>query len=176
VNALLHLVRDLLLLRRGPQDVPYAPGLLAAALLATMAIDALTGHLQVAGGLPFGVVAFSALALIGLPAIALRFAGRAERWMQTATALALTGVAFKLLVVPLLLGIGRLPEQAAAMAPHQTLLGLVALLLLVAQTVVKGHIFRHALDVPLRGGVLLAISFLMIELVLGVVLFGARPA
>lgn len=172
MNPLLQLVRDLLLLRRGPQEVPHSPGLLATALLATMAIDAVTGRMQVPGGVPFGLVAFSALALIGLPAVALRFAGRAERWMQTATALALTSVVFKLLAVPLLMGIGKLPEQPAAMAPHQTLLGLGALLLVVAQTVVKGHVFRHALEVPLRGGVLLAISFVVIELVLAAMLFG----
>jgi hypothetical protein len=172
MNGLLALFRDLLLLRRGPQDLPYAPTLLAVLCVGTVVADLLVARMLIDGPAPVGRVLFSLLLMVGLPAIALRMVGHPERLVQTATALAGTGIVFSLLALPVVAGVGRLPEDPAALQPMQVVFGWLSIALLGFQVAVKGHIFRHALGVPLRAGVLLAVAFFAIELVLGVAVFG----
>ncbi|MBP6693309.1 MAG: hypothetical protein KA162_12790, partial [Xanthomonadales bacterium] len=56
----------------------------------------------------------------------------------------------------------------------QVVLGWLSLALLAWKLVVSGHVLRHALDVPLRIGVLIAAAFLAAEVVLNLALFGAQ--
>jgi hypothetical protein len=169
MNALLSLARDLLLLRRGPQDLPYSPALLGGLCVVALLVD---HALAVEGGAPIGRLLFSLAMLVGLPAMALQMANLAARWVQTATALVATGIVFSLVALPVVSGVGRLPEDPTQLSSSQMVFGWLAVVLLVWQLAVKGSIFRHALGVPLRAGVLLAVAFFAIELVLGVALFG----
>lgn len=176
MNALLNLLRDLLLLRRGPQDVPYSPVLLGLLCVGVVVVDHALAATLLEGGAPTARVLFSLAILIGLPALALAMANLAARWVQTACALAATAIVFSLLALPVVLGVGRLPADPADMTQAQFLFGMLSIVLLAWQVAVKGSIFRHALGVPLRAGVLLAIAFFAIELVIGIALFGSRSA
>jgi hypothetical protein len=176
VSALLHLLRDLLLLRRGPQDIPYSPVLLGLLCVGVVLVDHALAAALVEGGAPTPRVLFSLAVLVGLPALALAMANLSARWVQTACALAATGIVFSVLALPVVLGVGRLPADPADVTNTQFVFGLLSMALLGWQVAVKGNIFRHALGVPLRAGVLLAIAFFAIELVLGIALFGGRSA
>lgn len=176
LNALLALLRDLLLMRRGPQDLPYSPPLLAGLCVVAVLVDHALAAALVDGGAPTLRVLFSLAVLVGLPALALGMANLQARWVQTATALVATGIVFSLVALPVVAGVGRLPEDPSQLTPAQVIFGWLSIALLAWQVAVKGSIFRHALGVPLRAGVLLAIAFFAIELVLGIALFGSRSA
>jgi hypothetical protein len=176
LNALLALLRDLLLMRRGPQDLPYSPPLLAALCVLSVLVDHALAAALVEGGAPTLRVLFSLSVLVGLPALALAMANLSARWVQTATALVATGIVFSLFALPIVSGVGELPEDPSKLTRSQMVFAWLSMALLAWQVAVKGSIFRHALGVPLRAGVLLAIAFFAIELVLGIALFGSRSA
>ena len=172
MKALLDLLRDLMLFRRGPQDLPFSPALLAAACVIGFALDAFVAgrFQQMQDAVPR--VAFSLAALLALPWIALKLAKLEARYAQTATALVATSAMFTLLTLPVLLGVGQLPAEPKDLTAGQALLGWVSLLLVGWQLAVRGHILRHALDLPMRLGVLIAVVFFAIELIVAIVLFG----
>src|SRR5688500_14465788 len=107
MKALLDLLRDLMLFRRGPQDLPFSPALLAAACVIGFALDAFVAgrFQQMQDAVPR--VAFSLAALLALPWIALKLAKLDARYAQTATALVATSAMFTLLTLPVLLGVGQ---------------------------------------------------------------------
>jgi hypothetical protein len=175
MNALLALLGDLLRLRRGPQDIPYSPRLLGALCIVAVVVDHALAATLVDGGAPTSRVLFSLAVLVGLPALALQMANLGARWVQTATALVATGIVFSLVALPVVAGVGRLPDDPTQLSGTQVLFGWLSIALLAWQVAVKGSILRHALGVPLRAGVMLAIAFFAIELVLGIALFGGRP-
>jgi hypothetical protein len=117
---------------------------------------------------------FEVLLLLALAWVPLAVAKRRERFIQTATAMVAVAIAFNLLAVPVVLGVGELPKDPRALSTVQVLLGWLSLALLAWKLVVSGHILRQALDVPLRIGVLIAAAFLAGEVVLNLALFGAQ--
>ena len=173
MKSLLESIRDILLLRRGPQDLPYSPGLLAALILFALAVGLAVSAQRVTVAVAAPQLGFEVLLLLALAWIPLAIARRRERFVQTATALVAAAIAFNLLAVPVVLGVGDLPKDARALTTAQVLLGWLSLALLAWKLVVSGHVLRHALDVPLRSGVLIAAVFLAAEVVLNLALFGA---
>lgn len=172
MKSLLDLLRDLMLFRRGPQDLPFSTSLLAGACVVGFALDAFVASRfqQMADAVPR--VAFSLAALLLLPWIALKLAKLEARYAQTATALVATSAMFTLLTVPVLLGVGKLPTDPKDLTAAQALLGWFSLLLVGWQLAVRGHILRHALDLPMRLGVLIAVVFFAVELIVAVIVFG----
>ena len=172
MKELLDLLRDLMLFRRGPQDLPFSTSLLAAAAVLAFALDAfVASRFQLmADAAPR--VAFSLAALLALPWIALKLADKEARYAQTALALVATSAMFTVLTVPILIGVGQLPQDPKDLTATQALLGWFSLLLVGWQIAVRGHILRHALDLPMRLGVLVAVVFFAVELLLAVLVFG----
>ncbi len=167
----------LMRLRAGPQDLPHSPTLLAAAVVASVALDHYAA--RTLGGATDGLVTRAALALavgLGLPYLILEVAGRRARFVQTATAITATSLLFALLVLPVIAVVGKLPEDPSEITAGQMLFGWLSLALLVWKLVVQGSIFRHALEVPLRQGVMLAVALMLVELAAGVVLVAASAA
>ena len=173
MKALLDLLRDLVLLRRGPQDVPFSPGLLGAILFVGMALDfmVLTRIGNATDVAP--QVGLSALLSLALPWAALSIAGKRERFVQTATALAGVGIVFTLLMVPVVLGVGPAPQGTQQPTNAQYALSLLYLVLVGWALSVRGNILRHALEVSLPIGVLVAVVFFAVEVLLTSMLFGA---
>ncbi len=89
--------------------------------------------------------------LTALVYAALLLGRRLARYVQTLTALLLTGVAFNAVSVPL-----------TALARPQNGLGLIILLLVGWSFAVSVHILRHALDIPVPGSVLVNIGFFLV--------------
>ena len=167
-STLLPLIRDILFLRRGPQDLPYSPALLALLIGATLALyAALAEYLDV--GVPH--MAFSLLLLLALTWSALRIAEKSERFVQTSTALLGASLVLTLLAVPVFFGVGELPKDPQRLTPAQSMWVMVALLFQVWDIAVTSHILRHALDLKMRLGVLIAVVFYAVDMVLGSILF-----
>jgi hypothetical protein len=168
----LQLLRDICLLRRGPQDVPHSPRLLvavcAANLLLQLAIVSVLGIEGDALGAGLIGLAFNLAVLYAL----LSLRSVRERFVQTATSLIACAVLFAILSLPVVLMSGGKPPTAETISPAQALLGLLALPLVVWKLVVDAHILRHGLNLPFFAGLLIALFWVIAELRLGAALGG----
>ena len=162
-----YLIRDICLLRRGPQDLPYSGALLFAVAAAWLVLQL---GVAVARAAPLdGVFAGAVLELmftLGALNVILALRGLRNRFVQTATALLGCTLVFILLNVPILLLIGDPPTMVQQLSPLQVLLVLVSLPLLVWKVLVDAHIFRHSFDVPYLSGVVIALLWIIAGMML----------
>ena len=175
-NPLLHLVvvvRDLCQLRRGPQDLPYSPVLLALLIAASILIDLASGTV-ISGAsnvLPRSLVSTSLV--LGLCWIALSIRRLGSRFVQTASAVIACSIVISLLAVPIVWLAGAPPASGQPPAPLQVLLAWAMLALIVWNVAINANIVRHALEAPFAFGVALATAWLLADWALGRVLFDA---
>jgi hypothetical protein len=175
----------MLLFRAGPQDFPFAAALTPALLvLATVANTLLFSQV-----LPLSMALGIALAMVGAMALVtrsiLRLRNAANRFQQTFNSLLATTAVLTLAllppfiqVAPQLLQLAKHPEllsnpQAVALPPLPVFL---MNLLNFWNFAVTAHIFRHAANVNLWTGLLIALIAAGIMLFIGVVggtIFGA---
>lgn len=164
------LLRDIFLLRRGPQDAPFSPTLLAgvcaASVLLQVAVASVLGIEGNALGASLLGLAFNLMLLYVL--LALR--GVRERFVQTALTLTACAVLFAILSLPVVLMSGGKPPTPETITPVQALLGLLALPLVVWKLVVDAHILRHSLNLPFFAGLLIALFWVVAQLRLGAAL------
>ena len=154
-------LRDLILFRAGPQDMPYAPRTLIVLLVMGAALEIVV-DLRQASPVPTMVGAnIGTLVALAVLFALLRWRGKPERFVQTALALIATGLLFELILLPLVFVIGLPLAPHAQLNPRQTLALFAMFLLAVWQVAISVNILRHALEIPLAGGVLalLAIGF-----------------
>ena len=172
LNSLLQLLRDICLLRRGPQDAPFSPQLLIAVCAASLLLQlAIAGVLGIEGdALGAGLIglAFNLGVLYAL----LTLRGVRSRFVQTAIALTACAILFAILSVPIVLLAGGKPPTPETMTPLQAVLGLLALPVVVWKLVVDAHILRHSLNLPFFAGLLIALFWVIVELRLGAALGG----
>lgn len=156
MRELFPIVRDLCLLRRGPQDLPYAPRLPLWLGLALVALQMLASGLHGGAGAGLAGGIASVLFLLGAVYLLLALRGQRARYVQTASALLGVLLAFSLLALPLALAMG---PRLDMMHPTALQLVLVWPLLGIAvwQLCAIAHVLRHALEVPFAGGLLLAL-------------------
>ena len=166
---LLSLLVDLCRFRSGPQDFPYLPPLAIGLLLVQLVL--LTARVQWSG-LDVDIAPIVLLRggfVLAATWAVLRLRGLQARYWQTLLSLLAVELLFSILMFPLLSLVGTGGERpAGAMAP---LLGWLTLLLVVWQLLVQGHIWRHALNLLMPIGVLIALALHLVEAVLVVSLF-----
>ena len=164
---LIRLFIEICLLRAAPQDVPAVPVLFWLTLGAYL----VTGLLALGPGEGLaraaGMVAVDTTTLLVLLATTLRWRGHPARFGQTATALFGTGTLFGLLLLPVLV-LGGTGESAAGLA-FPLWLGLF-----LWGLVVTAHILRHALDLPIAGGTLVAVAYFAVSMIV-IEAFFPRP-
>lgn len=172
-------VRDLMLLRRGPQDLPHSE-----VLLLVLALTAVVGESLLAtrmlGAEDFAGAAVRVAASVGI-VLAVTFAllrahQRQARFVQTGCALIAVALLFALATAVVLSMALPLPKDRATMTGAQMLAGALSLVIVAWQLLVRGNIFRHALEVPLARGVTLALSLTLAELLLAIGLAQFAPA
>ena len=165
---LFFLFRDILLLRRGPQDLPYSTQLLIAVAALCVIVQA---SVALTRDTPLGAVLGGALVWLVFTLAALNLMltmrGLRPRFVQAATALLGCTLVFTVLSVPIVLLAGEQPAAPEQMSALQILLGLVSLPLLIWKIVVDAHVFRQSLNLPFAGGVLIAMLWIVAALVLG---------
>ena len=146
MNAWLLLARDLLLFRRSPADLPYAPSVLLALFVAMIALDASAARLLTdESGDPLLASLNNAVALLLVHGL-LRVSGKQARFVQTATALMLIRVVMSLLSLALLAAVMPMPQRPEDLQPLQALLMAFVLPLFIWYLALRVHVLRHALD------------------------------
>jgi hypothetical protein len=169
MTEFLQLLRDILWLRRGPQDVPYSPILLVACCVAALTLQLVLASIFTEGG---NLVA-SLIALLldlGLLYFVLMLRGFTSRFVQTATALIACTILFTLIALPITFIVGTPPKATDQVTAVQGVLGLVALVVITWKLVVDAHILRHALSIPFFAGLALAIFWVIAEYAFGAAL------
>jgi hypothetical protein len=165
------LVMDLCHLRRGPDEMPYSPVLLALLIVAGVLLDVVTGRLLGAGANVLLRSLVSTAVVLALCWIALRIRRLENRYVQTASALVACSIVFSLLVLPLAWLSGPAPATPAEMTPRHVLLSWAMLGLIVWNLVVVAHIVRRALEAPFGFGLALALAWAVAAWALGQALF-----
>lgn len=185
MSSVVAIFRDILLLRRGPQDLPYSPRL----LLGLAAVSVLVPLLQtpVIAGLeiPFGTAllgsVFGVLFLLGVLRLILRLRGFANRFVQTACAFLGTDLIFTAINLPLQWLYGTPPQLPGAatespLTEIQVLVTVLSLPLRVWAILVWAHIFRHSLAVSLGRGIAIVLGLGIIVVLLASLALSAASA
>jgi hypothetical protein len=162
---------EVCLLRRGPQDLPASSLLLAVCLagyaLGSVALAAF--NLSPPQAILSGGLETLLLCLLSYLLLALRRVPR--RWLQTATALAGTGVVLVLFALPLLAWALYLDARQGDV----TIPALLYFVVVVWNVMVLGHIFRHALSTGLGVGVAVALVYVALNMALVEQIVPAQP-
>jgi hypothetical protein len=174
MTSWLYLLRDLCQLRRGPQDMPYSPPLLVAVCAANLLLQLGIAHLVGvgAGGDTLGAGLIGLALNLGLLYGLLTLRGFANRFVQAALALIGCAIVFSLLSLPVVLATGARALAPETITPLQALLALLAFPIVIWKLVVDAHILRHSLDIPFLGGLVVALLWVVAELVLASALRG----
>jgi hypothetical protein len=178
MNRLFRLLLQLCLFRLAPQDLPYSPRLAQGLVLLGVGINLLFVRMLDAGAGAAGRIALSLALLLGLPWLLLSLRRRLPRYTQTLTALAGSGVLFLLALLPLAQPIASLPPPSATSVPStaHVVISLLSLLLLLWKLAINAHIWRHALDWPRGGAIVLTLGLFLFELALVRTLVGSAAA
>ncbi len=143
------------LFRDGPQELPANSSLLILLVAVAWVVQTLLiSQLDEGGTVGLEVTLAVAFSLL-FTWLALTLRGGTNRFLQTASALFGTNLVLLVPVAPLLFMAGSNGDGAL-----QTLL----LALWIWSIAIKAHIFRHALDLPIAGGVLVAIGYTILSL------------
>jgi hypothetical protein len=144
---------DMCRLRAAPQQVPASPWLLGLALVCYSLVGIAVALPGSGWSMALLLTVLDLAVLAGLTGLVLSVTGKLARLNQTLSALAGTGALLGLLAVPLVL---TAPEPVPAWA------GLLWLVILFWSLAVRGHILRHALDIPFGMGLLLSAGYALV--------------
>lgn len=188
INATLRI----LLLRAGPQDFPFAAGLTPGLAVIAVAANAAVFAQVLPPAMAVGIALAMVLAVAAVTQSLLRARGLASRFQQTYNALLATSAVLTLALLP---PFAQVAPQILELSKHPELLehpdqvqlpGLpvfVMNLLNFWNFVVTAHIFRHAANVNLWLGMLIAVLAAGVMLFIGIIggtvvgaLFGGLPA
>ena len=172
MSDLLRLFVQISLLKRGPQDLPASPTLLAMTALAYFVVNYLVYSMLPAITQPWRqhLISDVLYTLLSL-ALILKVAGKPERYLQTATAI------FGYLVVlsPLTLFAGWLLDRYQAEPSVQFPVALFGLLLFVWMIAVGQQVLKAALELSTLASVVLVILWIFTGQLLIFYLFPGSP-
>lgn len=175
------ILRDIVLLRRGPQDLPFAPRLLGAVFLIDVALSALLENmLGVGDGVLLRNLAGTGLGL-GVLYLLLYAKQFQARFFQAGLALLLISVLYTglLVIVLTVLGLPPAPDtKPEAVTGMQLLTMLVFVALSLWRLAVDASVVRHALEIRylLALPIVLALHFSVSVLVIALFGGSAPPA
>lgn len=161
--AIIHFFIDLALLRRKPQDLPASPALFGLVLIAGLAGGVLLA-LTAGATLPLALVqtVLDMLLMLAVLQMALKWVKKPSRFVQTATALVGTDtlVGFAALLPVSLAGPG------TGDSPQLVVAGLLFIVLVAWSVLIAAHILRHAFDIKLMQGAVIAVAFDILSFVI----------
>ena len=159
-----------MLLRAGPQDLPYSVPLFAMLLLFYVAsgVLVLATSMEVAQAVANMVLDAALLSAFSYTCLAL-LKYRA-RFVQTVSALAGIGIVYHLLAWPLFIQIQdvQASEQGAA------IFGLLMLSLISWQVLVFAHVFRHAMQMSMGRALALSFGYLFLSMAVAEIIFPGK--
>lgn len=167
MNKLFMMFFDICRLRMAPQDLPTSRQLLIYSLAVYAVLALMLSWIQMTPGKALIAAVFDTL-LMGLLSYVLLWARlMPQRWPQTCTALAGSGVILQVIALPITLWQKQFgPDDSLVLIPS-----LLILVLLFWNLVVVGHILRHALSTNLGMGAVLATVYMYVSLGVMKVLF-----
>ncbi len=154
MNALLKYFVDLCLLRAAPQDLPVSQTLLNLTIVANLLTSlmlSLSMQMETAPTILQG--ALEIVLLLGLLWLVLNLTGRSERFVQSAAAAMGSSALLGIVALPVVSLAGS-SEEGLALVAGLSMLGLV-----IWSILVLGHIMRHALEIRLGQGVMVALAY-----------------
>lgn len=164
-----------LLLRGGPQDLPWSPMLTLQAVLLLGAVVWVGLSLLPDRGQAAPAPAHALFAMVTVvlwPWLALRLRRWPERTTQAVLAFAGTGVLFVLMSLPLqwvasqLVPVGPPDAAATAQTLPVLLVSLAMVVLMVWKLRVDAHLWEHILEIPRLPALVLALALALSELLL----------
>jgi hypothetical protein len=170
MSEFLRLIWDICCLRRGPQDLPYAPLLLGVLCVVSVVLDAIFSRDAMTVLVGVGML----LAYLGALHTLLRVRGLANRFVQCATALVACALLFELIQTPLQLMLGG--GKSLQPSPFNGLVVMAILGVLVWKVVVDARIFRDSLNVPFAVGLGISLGWLIFIIYVTHLLMPSGPA
>jgi hypothetical protein len=157
----------IMLLRAGPQHLPYSvPLMLSLVLLYVVSgvavLDSSMDTNYALGNMLLDVVVLFAFTWFCLSLLKFR-----QRFVQTIIALAGIGVVYHLLAWPLLLDLQDMQAEAQGVKMSAVLM----LLLLSWQVLVYGHVFRHAMVMSMSRALALSFGYLFLSIAVADIVF-----
>ena len=160
----------IMLLRAGPQHMPYSIsllGILTAFYLVSGVLVIVTSMsvAQAAANLMLDVAVLFAFSYFCLSVLRLK-----ARFVQMVSALAGVGAVYHLLAWPLFI-------QLQTMQPEQqgvTIVALLMLLLISWQVLVFAHIFRHAMQMSMLRALVLSFGYLFLSIAAAELIFSGK--
>ncbi|MGD2052996.1 MAG: hypothetical protein PVG45_02730 [Gammaproteobacteria bacterium] len=157
----------IMLLRAGPQDVPYSTSLLAAVTFLYLAGGIVVLTTALATSQAVANMMLDIAVLFAFSYFCLSLLGFRARFVQTVTALAGVGIVYHLLAWPLFIQIhGMQPEQQGV-----KIAGLLMLLLISWQVLVFAHVFRHAMQLSMARALALSFGYLFLSMAAAEIIF-----
>ena len=172
---LLLLLRDIIQLRRGPQDMPYSPTLLVAVCIASLALQLGIAYIIGVAGNTLGAGLLGMAISLGMIYLVLMLRNFGNRFVQTATTLLCCTIVFSIITLPIMFLVGSQQMVAGQATPLQALLGLISLPIVIWKLIVDAHILRNSLAIPFLGGLVVAIVLIVAEYAVGAALNPQAP-
>lgn len=150
----------ILLLRAGPQHLPYSLSLFATLTLLYVASGVLVLTTSMSIGQAAANMVLDVAVLLSFSYFCLSLLKYRARFVQMVSALAGTGIAYHLLAWPLFVQIYSMQpqEQGARIA------ALLMLLLISWQVLVFAHVFRHAMQMSMMRALALSFGYLFLSM------------
>lgn len=146
---------DICWLRKGPQDIPVGQGLMLRAGIAYVILGLVLGDVTQSMGTAWMEVLLDLVLLVLFVKLVLTVKSKPARFEQTLTAFLGSGAIITLCAVPVFWLINTSPEGASL--PVLLWLGLF-----LWNLAISGHILRHALEVSMPVGVVIAAAYLIV--------------
>lgn len=157
----------MLLMKAAPQDLPFSTGLMLRVIILYIISSIVVLGGQVELPLALGHILLSIAVTLSFSYVVLSSLNLKARFVQTVTALVGTGIAFNLLIWPVL-NYGD-SEQMSDLA--KLVLSLVILMIVSWEVLVTAHIYRNALSVKMTQAVLLSMALFFVSLTLTQLIF-----
>jgi len=162
MKAIVRTCWQICLLRQGPQVFPRSWTLFGVMLLIYLVVDVILFLAQgIRGLLLLPELLLDIGLLLAFFALVLAIWQKLERFNQTMSALFGTGAIIMLVAVPFSLLVTLLPASTGA-----ELVGVLLYAILAWTVLVMGHILRHALDTWLTLGIIIAGTYIVLNLVM----------
>ena len=167
VVMLLKRLLEIMLLRRGPQDLPYSAALLVSLMFFYVASGTLVLSTTLGAGQAAVNMALDAVLLSAFSYICLSLLNYRARFVQMVSALAGIGIIYHLLAWPLFLQI----QNMQADDPGATISALLMLFLISWQVLVFAHVFRHSMVMSMGRALLLSFGYLFLSMSVAELIF-----
>ena len=167
MNSFLKPLLGVLLLNKGPQDLPYSSVLMRLCLI----VYFVTGIPGLVISIDFQYAVFAmaldVIVLLLFVYVCLQSFAKLERFVQSVIALASIGVVFQIIVLPMLYNFNADPEAAEAMLS----LSLLLLMFVSWNLAVYAHVFRESFGVRLPVAMILTVCYIVISLLARKIIF-----